>query len=245
MKLEGEQKIEAGREAVWRGLNDAEVLRRSIPGCESLVQEADNRFKAVVAIKIGPIGARFTGAVDLSDLDPPLGYTLSGEGQGGVAGSARGSARVRLEEDAGTTRLLYTVDAQVGGRLAQLGGAIIDATARQLAGRFFARFAEEVGAGQKAPALENAEGADAQHTGQVSGAPAALAASPVASAAGDMGASPTLPLLIVALLAAYVLGAFQAGADLSGADSLVVAALLVIVAIGARLAGRPVPPKGP
>lgn len=241
MILEGEQRIEAGRAAVWRGLNDAEILRRSIPGCESLIQEASNRFKVVVAIKIGPIGARFAGTVELSDLDPPFGYKLSGEGQGGVAGSAKGSARVRLEEDGDATRLLYMVDAQVGGRLAQLGGAIIDATARQLAGRFFARFAEEVGAGQEVVGAGNAEGEHAQSSEQVAVAPAAPTASPVATTAGGMGPS-SLPGLIVAVLAAYVLGVFQARADLSGTDGLVVMAMLVIVAIAARLTRRPTQP---
>lgn len=239
MKLEGEQRIEAGRAAVWHGLNDPDVLRRSIPGCESLVSDGDNRFKAVVAIKVGPIGARFNGTVELSDLDPPSGYTLSGEGQGGVAGSAKGHARVRLEADGAATRLIYSVEAQVGGRMAQLGGAIIDATARQLAGRFFARFAEEVGTDQTAGGVAGIATA---------AAPAPDAGSPAPSGAMSGGepahAGRPLAPLVIALLAAYGLGVFQARADLFGTDSLVVMALLAIVAIAARMTGRPRTPGG-
>lgn len=140
MKMNGDQLIHAPRQQVWEALNDPEVLRQCIPGCQSLEKEADDRLKAVVAIKVGPIGARFNGAVTLSELDPPSSYLISGEGQGGAAGFARGSARVVLVDEGEATRLSYTVDAEVGGRLAQVGGPIIDATAKQLAGLFFKRF---------------------------------------------------------------------------------------------------------
>lgn len=145
MKMTGEQRIAASRQKVWDALNDPAVLRQCIPGCQSLDKEADGRLTAVVAVKIGPIGARFAGAVTLSALNPPTSYTITGEGQGGTVGSAKGGANVQLADDNGGTLLTYEVEAQVGGRLAQLGGPIIDATARQLAGKFFQQFSAIVG----------------------------------------------------------------------------------------------------
>lgn len=236
MKLNGDQRIEAGREAVWQALNDPEVLKRSIPGCEALTQEGENRFKAVVAVKVGPIGARFNGLVELSDLNPPKSYRLSGEGQGGVAGSAKGSADIRLEEDGEATRLIYTVEAQVGGRMAQLGGAIIDATARQLAGRFFTRFAEELNSGAKVPEAAAQDGEVTPASPASSGTEAA----PVHSVAPHPGSSgyPSMLLLLAAMLVTYALGVFQARADLLGTDSLVVLALLLTVGILTWSSGR-------
>lgn len=152
MKMTGEQRIAAPRPKVWEALNDPAVLRQCIPGCQSLEKQADGRLTAVVAVKIGPIGARFAGAVTLSELDPPNAYTITGEGQGGTVGSAKGGAKVRLAEDAGGTLLSYEVEAQVGGRLAQLGGPIIDATAKQLAGRFFEQFSAMLGGAPAQPA---------------------------------------------------------------------------------------------
>ena len=143
--------ITASRERVWEALNDPEVLRQSIPGCQTLERESEDQLKATVVIKIGPIGARFAGLVTLSELDPPNAYKIAGEGQAGVAGFAKGGASVRLEDESGGTLLTYKVEAQVGGRLAQLGGAMIEATAKQLAGAFFERFGRIVGeAGQSA-----------------------------------------------------------------------------------------------
>ena len=144
MDMTGERRIEAPRQTVWQALNDPAVLKASIPGCESLEKLSDTEMKATAAVKIGPISARFNGAVHLSDLDPPNGYTISGEGQGGVAGFAKGGAKVRLE-DAGTGTLLhYEVHAQVGGKIAQLGARLIDASAKQMADAFFDRFSAEV-----------------------------------------------------------------------------------------------------
>lgn len=142
MNMSGEQRIAASCQRVWEALNDPEILRASIPGCQSLDKESDERFTATVEVKVGPIGARFKGAVSLTDLNPPHGYTLILEGNGGIAGSVKGSAKVRLSEEAGGTLLSYNVDAQVGGRMAQLGGPIIDATAKQLAGKFFSKFGD-------------------------------------------------------------------------------------------------------
>lgn len=150
MNMTGEQRIAAPRQRVWEALNDPEILRASIPGCQSLTKESDSRFTATVEVKVGPIGARFKGGVTLQDLNPPNGYTLVLEGNGGIAGSMKGVAKVKLTEDGGGTLLSYDVDAQVGGRMAQLGGPIIDATAKQLAGKFFGKFGEILGGGKAA-----------------------------------------------------------------------------------------------
>ena len=159
MNMTGEQRIAAPRQRVWEALNDPEILRASIPGCQSLEKAADDRFAATVEVKVGPIGARFKGAVALADLNPPNGYTLILEGNGGISGSVKGSAKVRLSEDAGSTLISYEVEAQVGGRMAQLGGPIIDATAKQLAGKFFGRFGEIVGEAAKPAEPARAEAA--------------------------------------------------------------------------------------
>ena len=144
MDMTGERRIAAPRQAVWDALNDTETLKASIPGCESLEKTGDNHMKATAAVKLGPISARFNGAVTLTDIDAPNGYTITGEGQGGVAGFAKGGAKVFLTDDAGATLLKYEVHAQVGGKLAQLGARLIDATAKQMAEQFFTKFSDEV-----------------------------------------------------------------------------------------------------
>ncbi|WP_428028981.1 SRPBCC family protein [Ancylobacter sp.] len=145
MELTGAQRIEASREAVWQALNDPEILRQCIPGCQELQQSSPTQFTARVVLKIGPVKATFSGAVTLSDLDPPHGYRIAGEGQGGVAGFAKGGADVRLEaEPDGATRLTYSAQANVGGKIAQLGARLIDSTSRKLAGEFFTAFARVV-----------------------------------------------------------------------------------------------------
>ena len=140
MKLSGENRIKASPQEVWRALNDPVILKQAIPGCDTLEKVSDTQFKATVTTKIGPVQAKFIGEVELSDLDPPHGYTISGKGSGGVAGNARGAAKVRLEPDGADTRLIYDVDAQVTGKLAQLGSRLIDSTAKMLAGQFFNKF---------------------------------------------------------------------------------------------------------
>ncbi len=144
MDMTGERRIPAPRQTVWEALNDTDVLKSSIPGCESLEKLDDDQMKATAAIKVGPISARFTGKVQLTDIDPPNGYRISGEGQGGVAGFAKGGANVTLADDGEGTLLSYQVNAQVGGKLAQLGGRLIDATAKQMADAFFDRFSKQV-----------------------------------------------------------------------------------------------------
>ena len=147
MKLDGEFHIPADRERVWQALNDPEILRRSVPGCKALEKTSDTEFTAKVALKIGPMKAMFQGKVTLSDLDPPNGYSINGEGQGGVAGFAKGGARVRLTEDGDGTCLRYEATATVGGKLAQLGQRMIAGASRKLAGEFFSAFSEAVGGG--------------------------------------------------------------------------------------------------
>jgi carbon monoxide dehydrogenase subunit G len=140
MDMTGSQPIEASREAVYAGLNDVNVLQQCIPGCESIEKTSDTEMNAKVTLRIGPMKASFTGKVTLSDLDPPNGYTISGEGSGGVAGFANGGAKVRLEAAGAATILHYTVTANIGGKLAQLGSRLIDGTAKKLAGDFFEKF---------------------------------------------------------------------------------------------------------
>ncbi len=149
MDMTGERRIPAPRQKVWDALNDTEVLKSCIPGCESLQRLSDTAMKATAAIKIGPISARFTGNVALSDMDPPNSYRISGEGQGGVAGFAKGGANVRLSDDGPFTVLSYDVKAQVGGKIAQLGARLIDATSKQMADLFFDRFTAEVSGPQE------------------------------------------------------------------------------------------------
>jgi carbon monoxide dehydrogenase subunit G len=144
MDMTGERRIPAPRQAVWEALNDPEVLKVSIPGCESLEKLADDQMRATAAVKVGPISARFTGKVQLTDIDPPNGYRISGEGQGGAAGFAKGGANVALADEGADTLLTYKVNAQVGGKLAQLGARLIDASAKQMADQFFDRFSRQV-----------------------------------------------------------------------------------------------------
>ncbi len=140
MEMHGERRIPASREAVWARLNDPDTLKECIPGCQSVEKMSDTEFTAKVRAKVGPVSANFAGKVTLSDLDPPAGYTISGEGTGGVAGFAKGSAHVTLEEDGAETVLRYGVEAQIGGKLAQIGSRLIDGTAKKMADDFFSRF---------------------------------------------------------------------------------------------------------
>ena len=144
MTMNGEVQLAAPREMVWTKLNDPEVLKACIPGCEELEKTEDNGFRAVAKMKVGPVSARFKGRVTLSDLDPPNGYKISGEGEGGVAGFAKGGATVGLTEKDGGTLLKYDVEAQIGGKLAQLGQRLINGSAKKLADEFFANFAKAV-----------------------------------------------------------------------------------------------------
>jgi len=145
MEMKGDQLISADRQTVWEALNNPEILKACIPGCETLEKISDTELSATVVTKIGPVKAKFSGDVRLENLNPPESYSIVGEGKGGIAGFAKGGADVTLSEEDGGTRLSYTVDAKVGGKIAQLGSRLIDSTAKKLAGKFFASFSEMVG----------------------------------------------------------------------------------------------------
>jgi uncharacterized protein len=147
MTMNGEVELGASRDVVWAKLNDADVLKQCIPGCEELNKNSDTEFQAVATIKVGPVKARFKGRVHLSDLDPPNGYRISGEGDGGVAGFAKGAAVVKLTDKDGGTLLTYDVESQIGGKLAQIGQRLVQGTAKKLADDFFSKFAAAVAAG--------------------------------------------------------------------------------------------------
>ncbi len=147
MDMNGQERIAAPIAAVWQALNDAEMLRRCIPGCETLEKLSDTEMTATVVLRIGPIKASFDGTVELSNLNPPHAYTIAGEGKGGIAGFAKGGADISLAEDGPEATILsYAVKADVGGKIAQLGGRLIDSTARKLATQFFTSFGSQVAA---------------------------------------------------------------------------------------------------
>jgi carbon monoxide dehydrogenase subunit G len=223
MEMTGQQHIAASRARVWDALNDPEILRGCIPGCQTLEKNGDDSFTATAEIKIGPIGARFKGAVSLTEIEPLQGYTISGQGSGGIAGNAKGSAKVRLSDDGAGTLVSYVVDAEVGGRMAQLGGPIIDATARQLSGKFFARFAELVAETGQAPAeaLTAAPSAGSH-------APASTALVQTPSPAQGLPMAWILAM-VVAALSGYLIGRGQ-GASGSDWAGLAIGLLVIIVA---------------
>lgn len=226
MEMTGEERVSAPRQTVWSALNDPEILKRCIPGCQSLERNGDHGFLAVAEVKIGPIGTRFKGDVELSDLDAPNGYTITGSGSAGIAGSAKGGARVRLSDAAGGGTLVsYSVQAEVGGRMAQLGGPIIDATAKNLAGKFFKQFGEVVSAKSQTVSepkgfLDSPSVATA-HPGSVSG----VSTRSVYSSASLWG---WIAALVVALLAGFSLG--QAGV---GSIAMLGVVVLLVITGGA------------
>jgi carbon monoxide dehydrogenase subunit G len=195
MDLTGDYRIPAPRETVWAALNNPEILKACIPGCEELNKTSDTELVAKVVAKIGPVKAAFGGKVTLSDLDPPNGYTITGEGQGGAAGFAKGGAKVRLEAvDGGTATVLhYAADAQIGGKLAQIGSRLVEGTAKKLADEFFAAFAQ---AAATAPAAGAAPAA-----GQPVSQPA-----PVVASATSGGLSPVLWIIGLVVIVAAILG---------------------------------------
>lgn len=228
MRMTGQERIAAPRSRVWEALNDPEILRQSIPGCQTLQKEADGKMRATVEIKIGPIGARFNAVIAISDVDPQRSYTLTADGQGGTVGSAKGIIKVRLDDDGAGTQLSYDVDAQVGGRLAQLGGPIIDATAKQFAGRFFKRFGELVGgAAPAATAVPAAAAAQA--------APAAYSAPPPVSGGFPIA---WILALVVAALGGFLVGQGQSEAGGSAWMGLAIGLLVIVVAAAGFEFGR-------
>ena len=146
MTMSGEATLPASKEVVWAKLNDADVLKACIPGCDQLTKDDDTHMSAVVKVKLGPVKATFKGKVELTDLDPPNGYRIQGEGEGGIAGFAKGGADVTLTADGGdATVLKYAAKADVGGKIAQLGSRLIMSTSKKLAGEFFSTFGKKVG----------------------------------------------------------------------------------------------------
>jgi carbon monoxide dehydrogenase subunit G len=144
LEMSGEYVLPQSREKVYAALNDAEMLKKCIPGCEELVKESDNEFAAIVKLTVGPVSARFKGRVKLEDLDPPNGYRIAGEGEGGVAGFAKGGATVKLTEVPEGTKLTYNAEANVGGKIAQLGQRLLAGTSKKIADKFFANFTAEL-----------------------------------------------------------------------------------------------------
>ncbi len=196
MELKGQQLINAPRETVYAALNDPDVLKQCIRGCESLNKTSDTNMDATVAIKVGPVKAKFSGAVELTNLNPPESYTIVGEGKGGAAGFAKGKADVTLTEQGDQTLLDYAVHADVGGKLAQLGGRLLEGTAKKLSGEFFQKFGDVVGGGETA----EAEGAAVAEAPAPAPEPVAGASEP--SKSGNRVT--TIALIIVAICVFYV-----------------------------------------
>lgn len=186
MDMTGEYRIGAARETVWRALNDPAILKQVIPGCDEIAWVSDTELTAKIGVKIGPLSAHFSGKIVLSDLNPPGSYTISGEGQGGIAGFAKGSARVRLIEDGAYTLLSYQAQAHAGGKLAKIGSRLIGGAARKIADDFFARFAALVATAPAAGAAQIA----ATPAATSPASPAAIAENALASNAPDRNGVP-------------------------------------------------------
>lgn len=234
-EMDGEFVVPASREEVWKGLNDPDVLCRSIQGCQELRRTGENSFLAKVKMKIGPVAAVFDGKVDLCDIDPPNSYRIEGQGDGGAAGFAKGGANVNLSEADGGTLLRYCVNADIGGRLAQLGGRLINGVARKQADLFFANFAAQF-AGTGEPELAAAEAA----SGLPPYAPMPTAPSqPAAALVPSMLSRSPVPWVTMVALALGVLAGFLLGKS-DAADWWVLAvAIFGIACVGVGIqAGR-------
>ena len=206
MDLTGDYRIPAPRETVWAALNNPEILKACIPGCEELNKTSDTEFVARVIAKIGPVKAGFGGKVTLSDLDPPNGYTITGEGQGGAAGFAKGGAKVRLEPVNGgaATVLHYAADAQIGGKLAQIGSRLVEGTAKKLADEFFAAFAAQAAAA--APAAPTPATAATPDAAQPAAGQPVSQLAPTVPSATSSGLSPVLWIIGLVVIVAVILG---------------------------------------
>lgn len=228
MQITGQETIAAPRQQVWDSLLDPETLKRCIPGCQSLTQEADNRLRVIAEVKIGPIGARFNALVTRSDITPLQGYTMQIEGHGGTVGFVKSTAKLRLSEGAnGATLLGYDLDAEVGGRLAQLGGPILDATSKQLSGKFFRQLGSVLGA-PAAPVAASLQPVAAAPVPRQQLAPAAASGMPVA----------WLLALCVAALVGYLIGHAGNADHASDLMGLAIGLLVVIVAAAGFEFGR-------
>lgn len=210
MELTGQRLLPVPRERVWAALLDPDTLRAAIPGCESVVAEGEGRYIATVVAAIGPVKARFKGKLQQQDLQPPSRYALVFEGDGGMAGFSKGTAAVELAEaevdGAAGTCLQYTAQAQIGGRLAQIGSRLIDATAAKLSGQFFERLAAELTAPAGAAAPATAEAAPAPAPAAASAARPAVVAQPVPQAAAGTGLSAPVTIQMPAWVWAFTVG---------------------------------------
>jgi carbon monoxide dehydrogenase subunit G len=238
MEMTGRQRIEAPKARVWAALNDPDILKACIPGCKTLEKTSDTQMKATAGVRIGPIGASFTGEVTLSELDPPNGYRIDGEGSGGGAGSAKGGAKVSLSDDGPDATVLdYEVSAQVGGKLAQLGGPIIDASAKQMAGQFFKKLAKAIDEQKVAASAPPAATGPATQT--TLGVSPPTAPSPVVPTGRASSSANPLAWGFVALCAGllgYVLGRSSTGWDKAGAWPGLAIGLAFVVVAGAGFA---------
>lgn len=193
MELTGEYRIPAPRERVWAALNDPQVLKAAIAGCQELEKVTDSEFRAIVATKVGPVSATFRGTVTLSDQDPPNGYTLTGQGQGGAAGFAKMRSRVSLAPDGDATVLTYTANAEIGGKLAAVGSRLVQSVAKKNADDFFGAFATQLGGG----AVAKPAAVAAPVPVPVAAAPAALPVPAAAAPAGGGLGAPVPAWLVV------------------------------------------------
>jgi carbon monoxide dehydrogenase subunit G len=235
MEMTGQQRIAAAPQRVWDALLDPAIMKECIPGCQSLDKDGD-RMRAVVAIKIGPISAKFAGAISLTEQEPPRSCRIVAEGQGGNAGFAKGEAKVKLEGQDGATVLTYTVDAQVSGRLAQVGGALIDATAKRLAASFFKRFGELIDVQMAGPAPATAP---VIVPPSASGQTAPAGVPPVVDVPARKSAG-TPVAWILAVAVAAIVGFLIGRGQGSGSDwmGIAVGLLLMVVAAAGFLVGK-------
>jgi carbon monoxide dehydrogenase subunit G len=195
MEMSGEERIPASQAETWAALNDPEMLKACVPGCESIEAVAQNEYQVLMVARVGPVSAKFKGKLTLSDIKPPESYSLAFEGQGGAAGFGKGGAQVQLAPEGEGTLLRYQVKASVGGKLAQIGSRLVDAAARKIAQDFFAAFTEKVGARHGAPA----QAADERHPAPVESDPDLPTVSNASLAFLAAGA------LVVVAVALYVL----------------------------------------
>lgn len=197
MEMSGEQLVPASQQKVWDALNDPEMLKACVPGCESIEPTGENAYQVLMVARVGPVSAKFKGKLTLSDVHPPQSYSIAFEGQGGAAGFAKGGAKVHLAPEGAGTKLSYDVKASVGGKLAQIGSRLIDGAAAKMADDFFARFAAHL----TPPA---AEGAGAAETAQASATAAATSVAPVGGKAWIRYAA--IIVIVILLILLYVYG---------------------------------------
>jgi carbon monoxide dehydrogenase subunit G len=163
MEMKGEQLIAASQEVTWKALNDPQVLKECVPGCESIEASGTDEYQVLMVARVGPVSAKFKGKLTLSDIKPPDSYSIAFEGQGGAAGFAKGGASVRLAQETGMTRLSYDVKANVGGKLAQIGSRLVDSAARKVADDFFRNFNQKLSAGAPPGHAAQGEAAHGEH----------------------------------------------------------------------------------